>query len=240
VGSVVDVVAGLGPFFGFETYDAGAPADAGWRGMAELTADPAVLDARVAAVRERLAGGRDPGAVAWRVAASVAHLGLVARLVSPLLGLTACHHVAPAVTLADLRWRAELGGAFPLALPGSVVEPPPAGADAGLDALLDGVFAPLVEAVAAASVSRRVLWGNVASAAHGAAAAAALAGPAAGPAVRWAAGAFLGRPRLRGTWDVEPNGRFQRTSCCLIYRARPTGRAAVCGDCVLARPRRSA
>jgi hypothetical protein len=55
--------------------------------MSELVDAPRILRDRVAAVRARLAatGGQAPEAVELRVAASVTHLGLLARLVSPAL-----------------------------------------------------------------------------------------------------------------------------------------------------------
>ncbi len=74
-----------------------------------------VLAERVASVRAALAasGGRPAEAVELRVAASVAHLGLVARVVSPLLGLAALHRLpSRPPTLDDLRWHSALGGAF--------------------------------------------------------------------------------------------------------------------------------
>jgi ferric iron reductase protein FhuF len=103
--------------------------------------------------------------------------------------------------------------ADPLRLPGSAVE-------AITDACLAGY-----------SVSPRVLWGNVASAAHSAAV---LVGTSrtdlAGPA-RSAADRLLADDRVEGgTLRSEPG--FRRRSCCLIYRLSGST-AAVCGDCVL-------
>jgi hypothetical protein len=92
--------------------------------MAELTDDSGVLDARVAAVRQALAagGGQRPEAVELRVAASVAHLGLVARIISPYLALAALEGWVPErLALADLRWQPALGGPYPLSLPAPVL-----------------------------------------------------------------------------------------------------------------------
>ncbi|MFJ2954511.1 (2Fe-2S)-binding protein [Streptomyces sp. NPDC087270] len=131
-------LAELGPFFAVEAIKAVEPVQAAgraeaagegpgpWRSMAELAdpADPAdgsgALAARVAAVRGVLAagGGQPAEAVEERVAASVVHLGLVARLLSPYLALAVLYGRAPGrVRLADLRWRPALGGPYPLALP---------------------------------------------------------------------------------------------------------------------------
>jgi hypothetical protein len=125
------VLAELGPFFAVRTHGAraadpeegGTPpaaARAPWRSMGELTDGPDVLAGRVAAVRGLLAagGGQPPEAVEPRVAASVTHLGLVARVVSPYLALAVLHGRVPlALRLADLRWQPTLGGPYPLSLP---------------------------------------------------------------------------------------------------------------------------
>jgi ferric iron reductase protein FhuF len=72
-------------------------------------------------------------------------------------------------------------------------------------------------------VSNQILWGNVASALHGAAA---LIGE------HTAVDQLMSRPPLRGTGSII-DGQFRRRTCCLIYRAAP-GR--FCGDCVLVKP----
>ncbi|GES29992.1 (2Fe-2S)-binding protein [Streptomyces angustmyceticus] len=271
-------VAVLGPFFAFETHAAGTQPAAPWRTLREVAREESgVLRERVAAVRASLAarGGRPAEAVELRVAASVAHLGLVARVLSPVLGLTALYGPPPQPpTLDDLRWHSGLGGAFALSLPretvtGVAARPSRHGSGAGAGAgnddgartaapaqdgaaadtegaraaeeLLDGPVRELTDAVAAFSVSRRVLWGNVASAVHGAAAGIASAAPALARPARTAALLFLHHPRLRDAHTLDdvtgsPNSRFQRRSCCLIYRAAPDDAGATCGDCVLVRP----
>lgn len=98
--------------------------------MGELTDGPQVLAARVAAVRAALAagGGQPTEAVELRVAASVTHLGLVARIVSPYLALAVLYGRAPArVHLADLRWQPTFGGPYPLSLPHPADEGPALG-----------------------------------------------------------------------------------------------------------------
>ncbi|MHA6761117.1 (2Fe-2S)-binding protein [Streptacidiphilus sp. PAMC 29251] len=250
---VLREVAALGPFFGFETHPARAPLTGAWRPMAELVQDPAVLRDRAEAVRTYLAagGGRPAGALELRVGASVAQLGLVARLLSPALGFAALHGRPLVVGLDRLRWQPLLGGGFPLSLPEEAVQaalelpqadPRELGGLLG-QGLLDGPVRALVEAAAELSVSRQVLWGNVASAVNGAASA--LAATAPGPVAaggRALAAALLEQPALRGaSTGAQPGpgapGGFRRRSCCLIYRAAPTGvgaGAALCGDCVLA------
>ncbi|WP_260636995.1 (2Fe-2S)-binding protein [Streptomyces angustmyceticus] len=237
-------VAALGPFFAFETHAADSQPAAPWRTLREVAREESgVLRERVGAVRASLAarGGRPAGAVELRVAASVAHLGLVARVLSPVLGLTALYGPPQPPTLDDLRWHSGLGGAFALSLPRETVTGTDTGGARAAEELLDGPVRELTDAFAAFSVSRRVLWGNVASAVHGAAAGIASAAPAPARPAHAAALLFLHHPRLRDAHTLDdapgsPNTRFRRRSCCLIYRAAPDAAGATCGDCVLVRP----
>jgi hypothetical protein len=183
--------------------------------MRELVDDPTVLADRVHAVRTHLAAGRPADAVELRVAASVTHLGLTARLISPALATDA----VPDLDLRTTWWQPMLGGPFPLSI---------ADTTAGLDQLLDGPLTTLVTITRPFGVSDQILWGNVASALHGAAA---MIGERANDAVDQ----LMSRPRLRGT-GTSTDGRFRRRTCCLIYRAAPGRDGAVCGDCVLLRP----
>ncbi|MET7799906.1 (2Fe-2S)-binding protein [Streptomyces decoyicus] len=239
-------VSALGPFFTFETHAAGSEPLTPWRKLSEVAREGSgALEERVASVRAALAagGGRPTEAVELRVAASVAHLGLVARVISPLLGLAALRRLpSRPPTLDDLRWHSGLGGAFALSLPRetvAAVATDDAGSVAGAGAagaLLEGPVRALVDAVAAFSVSRRILWGNVASAVNGATAGIVSAAPALARPARTAALLMLRQPQLRDAHTLDPrNGRFRRRSCCLIYRAAPDAAGAVCGDCVLVR-----
>ncbi|MEU8782394.1 (2Fe-2S)-binding protein [Streptomyces sp. NPDC048637] len=239
-------LAALGPFCAFETHATGAEPVAPWRKLSEVAQEGSgVLRERVASVRASLAAnsGRPPGAVEPRVAASVAHLGLVARVISPVLGLAALHGLpSRPLTRDDLWWGSALGGAFRLSLPREKVTPVsgggtrPAGAIAA--DMLAGPVRDLVDAFAPFSVSRRILWGNVASAVNGAATGITAAAPSLAQPARAAALAFLQQPPLRDTHTLDTrNGRFTRRSCCLIYRAAPDAAGAVCGDCVLMRGR---
>ncbi|WP_148588666.1 (2Fe-2S)-binding protein [Streptomyces sp. WAC01526] len=239
-------LAALGPFCAFETHPAGSEPSPPWRPLSEAAQEGSgVLRGRVASVRASLAAnsGRPPEAVAPRVAASVAHLGLVARVISPVLGLAALHGLpSRPLTLGDLWWGSALGGAFRMSLPREAVTPV-AGGDtrtAGAIAadMLDGPVRALVDAFAPFSVSRRILWGNVASAVNGAATGITAAAPGLEQPARAVALAFLRQPQLRDTHTLEThNGRFTRRSCCLIYQAAPNAAGAVCGDCVLVRGR---
>ena len=246
-------LAALGPFFTAESHEPGSAAIAPWRPMSELADGPAVLADRVHAARAFLAAGsdQDTETVELRVAASVIHLGLVARTASPVLALAVLHGRTGPVTLRDLRWAPTTTPAstFPLSIAETVLreQVPVPGAAPELLAhavgagLIECVVTELCEAARPFAVSSRVLWGNVASALGGACTALADARPEHGPYIRAVLTALLGHPRLVATAQVGLDERFQRRSCCLIYRAAPDRAGAVCGDCVLlGRPRRPA
>lgn len=180
-------------------------------------------------VERALAVQRALGGVELRVAASVTQLGLVGRLLSPAIGAALID--GRLLAMADARWQPVLG-AFPLALAdlggvpydGSLVE-------ALGRTLVDTLVRDLVELTAALSVSRRVLWGNVASSVIGAVAMVTRARPdLAAPAAELRDG-LLGLPALSGT----VSGDLRRRSCCLIWRAGPASPKALCGDCVISR-----
>ncbi|MFE2375271.1 (2Fe-2S)-binding protein [Streptomyces sp. NPDC059398] len=215
-------------------------------------------------VREWLAaaGGQPPEAVETRVAASVAHLGLAARLVSPALAAAVLYGLVPAPGLADLRWQPVTGGPVPLSLPadafterafveGAVTDgasavgaltgelssaAPPARLAAELGSrLVDGPLSELAHAMAEFSVSPHILWGNTASAVNGAATMITASRPNLTARTRAISSLLLARPPLRDASSVRPDGVFRRRSCCLIYRAAPGAAGALCGDCVLSR-----
>jgi FhuF-like iron-sulfur protein len=214
-----------------------------WRPFTELLDQPDRLDARIHAVRTALAAnaGRPPSDIDPRVAASVAHLGLVARLLAPTIAAAALGH-GP---LTDPWWQDHLGGPFPLSAanpaPDQALDPafgpvadPPADQVAGR-ILFSGSTMDLLTtaAVTRFPIAPRVLWGNVASATNSAAQLVAATRPDLAAAARDAANAILADPRVEeGRLRAGPS--FRRRSCCLIYRLSGT-RRAVCGDCVLAR-----
>ena len=215
-----DQLAAFGPFFGV-VRQADSPA-APWRPMAELADDPSVLAARVDRVRSALAasGQRRPEQIDGRVAASVAHLGLVARLIAPMIG-TAALGEPVSWSRADLSWQDQLGGPYPLAVSTSATAGPPA-----VETITE-VFAPF-------GVSPQVLWGNVGSAANSAAKQIIQARPdLTGPAGK-AADAVLADSRVDGG-VLRSGPAFRRNSCCLIYQLAD-GAGGYCGDCVLTAP----
>jgi hypothetical protein len=231
-------LAQLGPYFALQCHEPRLTRPEPWLPLAALLREPAVLTGRIGQVRAGLAaaGGRAPGQVEFRVAASVAHLGVSARLLAPALGaevLGARLRLDP----GQLWWVPELGGPFRLSVPVTALTVPGPGlaAPPGLVAgLLAGPVSELTSAVAARSVSPRSLWGNVASAIGGAAAMISAARPDLAPRARAAAAAALGFPALAGASDGPPGtADFRRRSCCLIYRLAAPPDTGLCGDCVL-------
>ena len=223
-------LAALGPYFAVDVHRPGSPPLPPWQPLGELVSSPGALAVRIGEVRERLAAaGCPPGSVEFRVAASIAQLGLCARLLSPALGAAAAGRALP-VDTAQARWIPALGGPFRLSLPDTALT-----AEAGTAttaALLAGPITQIVRAVEAMAVSPRVLWGNVASAVNGAATMIAAARPDLASSAARAAAILLGQPVLSGTYQASPLTGFRRRNCCLIYRLSPSA-PAYCGDCVL-------
>ena len=216
-------LAALGPFFAVEVHEPLTAVTPPWLAFTELLGD---LDSRVQPVRSALAlgGDRSESDIELRVAASVAHLGVVARLLAPAIGAMALGERGLSLDVADVRWQNQLGGPFPLS---TVIRP-------GRSILLrgDAVEALTLGFAGTYSLSEQVLWGNVGSAANGAAGLIATTRPDLARRARMAADTVLADPRVDGG-ELRSGAHFRRKSCCLLYRL--TGdRIAVCGDCVLA------
>jgi hypothetical protein len=234
---VLGKLATLGPFFAVHAHAPGEPPDAPWHPGTELTTPSGALRDRIRVVRAALAeqAGLDAEDAELRVAASIAHLGLVARLASPAIAVMAAgYHF-------DMRpggvwWQDAIGGPVLLSVPESAIRGPGYGTAAPAQ-VIDDVVAPLTAAVAElVSVSQRVLWGNVASAVTGAAAQIARQRPEFARQAWLTARAAFKHKGLSG--ERTPAGPvFRRTSCCLRYRLI-RGTDALCGDCVLTQARR--
>ncbi|MFJ5557113.1 (2Fe-2S)-binding protein [Streptomyces sp. NPDC093250] len=184
-------------------------------------------------VRRVAAALRTPEA---RVAASVAHQGLAARLCSVALGSAALYGAVPDLGPHLLRWDPEAGAPDDLWL--TEVRPLPGDAPILADLVLRGHLEPLAEALRSRHrVAPGLLRGNAASA---------LAG-AARELNHWArrhgrtdvaaraaslSRALLADPLLAGAGTLTGTA-FRRRSCCLYYRVPGGG---VCGDCCFARP----
>ncbi|AKJ09225.1 ferric iron reductase [Streptomyces incarnatus] len=194
---------------------------------------PDALAARVAVVAERL-GTSEP-----RVAASIAHQGLAARLWSAALGCAVRYGRLPDLDPRLLRWDPLAGAPDDLCL--TELRPLPGDAAGLAAAVLHGHLEPLTEALRAGYGSAPgLLWGNAGSA---------LAG-AAREVDRWARAHgrtdLAGRARaltdelfahpLLRTTGTRTGTAFRRRSCCLYYRVPGGG---VCGDCCFTRPPRS-
>jgi hypothetical protein len=231
---VIEEIAALGPFFGVRTHPVGEAPPLPWQPM-----DERQLGERVTAVRGWLAaaGGQPTGSVELRVAASVAHLGLAARLVSPALAAAVLHRRPLSCDLGDLRWQPVLGGPVPLSLPADAFGAPRTRKSDGpgllLGRLVDGPLAELARRFEQFGVSPHILLGNTASAVNGAATMIAAARPRLALRTAEFTASLLSRPPLRAQYGRASDGGFRRRSCCLIYRAAPSGRGALCGDCAL-------
>ncbi|MER5886458.1 (2Fe-2S)-binding protein [Streptomyces sp. NPDC001941] len=216
----------VGGFFALRT---DAPDGARGVPLARLYAgDTAPLTARVDRVAARLA------APERRVAASIAHLGLAARLWSTALGPAVLHGRFPALGPGELHWDGERSSPDDLWWSGTATRPATA-ADLH-EAVVEAHLDPLARAFARdGRVARGLLRGNEGSA---------LAG-AVRELTRWArredrpeaarrawelADALFATRELTGT--VSGPDRRRRT-CCLYYRCPGGG---LCGDCVFDRP----
>jgi FhuF 2Fe-2S C-terminal domain len=218
----------LGPFFQVDRKT--WPEATTW---ADLTGDTDVLSRRVAEVRAVLCAGPGAPVVEPRVAASLTQLGLVARLVSPLLGAWLLTGLLPVAPAEQVYLRPSGSNPIPICFDGAVgVAVPQAGELAGELAAswLRPVIEPLADAVRRPfSLSRRVLEGNVSSAVAGALRMASAARPEVARRAEEILDVLLAGP-LAGTGRRLPDGRFVRRSCCLLYRLPGAG---TCLDCIL-------
>lgn len=230
--------AAAGPFYVLETErppdgTAGGPQ---WWPFAELVADGGnLLRQRISAVTAVLAErtGTAPEQIDARAAASLVHLGLSARLVSPPLACAVLGGAVANLATDGLLWRDVLGP-VPLTQPNLTVDridrdDPDEIADALGRAFATGPVVGLTEAVAATGVSRQVLWGNVASSFAAAANGLVRFAPDRAGVLSRVVERVFAYPPLRGHGTFGP--AFKRTSCCLYYRVPGGG---YCGDCVLA------
>ncbi|WP_432122346.1 (2Fe-2S)-binding protein [Streptomyces sp. S1] len=182
------------------------------------------LTARVDRVAARL------GAPERRVGASVAHLGLAARLWSTALGPAALYGRFPDTDPAELYWDGALTSPDDLWWAGSATRP---GTAADLRAAVqEAHLVPLHAALRRdGRISPRLLWGNAGSALAGALReltrwARAHGRPDAADRAAALVAELLDHPDLAGT---VRGPRLRRASCCLYYRCSGGG---LCGDCV--------
>ncbi|MEU5254387.1 (2Fe-2S)-binding protein [Streptomyces longwoodensis] len=204
--------------------------------LADAYADgaPDGPDSLAARLRKVAAG---TGAPEERVAASVAHLGLAARLAATALGCAALHDAVPDLAPGLLRW--DPGATAPDDLWLADVRPRPA--ERIGEVLLDGHLLPLARVLADRHrLAPGLLRGNAASAVAGAARqldrwAHDRGRPDVARRTATAVERLFAHPYLSGTGTFT-GPAFRRRSCCLYYRV-PAG--GVCGDCCFTRPPRS-
>jgi FhuF 2Fe-2S C-terminal domain len=214
IAAALAAAAAHGPYFGTDPAPGG-----GWLRLSDVHL---VWPGRVAATGAALARAYGVPAVEPRVAASVAHLGLVARLVAPVVALAAGAGLVLDGAPAAVWWQPVLGRPCPLSFPDPTGDRPDrADLAARLGASLHTLAAPVTAAAGgSARLPDGLLRGNVMS---GIAGAIGQLGTD-----RRLLDDLLATRHFAGTgrWD---GGRFRRRSCCLIYRAG----GGICGDCCL-------
>ncbi|WP_424569091.1 (2Fe-2S)-binding protein [Streptomyces sp. CH-036] len=220
-------LASVGGFFALRTTPV---PDGGHRPLERLYAgENAPLAARVDRVAERL---RAPER---RVAASIAHLGLAARLWSIALGPAALFGRIPALAPGGLHWDPSSTSPDDLWLAGTAELP---GTAARIrEEVQHGHLVPLADAFRRdGNISPQLLRGNAGSALAGAvrelvAFARAEDRPDVAARARALAAELFDDETLRDTGS--PHGpAFRRRSCCLYWRCPGGG---LCGDCVFDR-----
>lgn len=226
---VLSAARALGPFFAVA-----ADAAPGWVTWAALV-DGGPLQQRITDVRATLAAAPGAPDVDRRVAASLTHLGLVARLLSPVLGAALLCGALPVAAPEQVHLKLSGANPLPLALPAARTVPV-AGPGALADALDRSWLIPAVqplsaEVAARTGLSAQVLDGNTISAIAGALGMAAAAAPELTTLAAATLDAMLEDGTLAGTGARRGDGSFVRRSCCLFYRLPG---ARTCGDCILA------
>ncbi|MCF6385742.1 (2Fe-2S)-binding protein [Mycobacterium sp. MBM] len=175
---------------------------------------------------------RIPGdRVEARVAASSFHLGVAARLLSPMIAGALCHRAIPVLTADNLFFTApDHAPVFAVADVDMRSAPDTASAAHTISAALAELFDPLhVSLRNVAALSAHVSTGNLASAANGAVTVLAMTRPDVEPAGRALIAALLAEAPLAGAGRIE-HQTFTRRSCCLFYKVPGAG---LCGDCVI-------
>ncbi|AUG75789.1 hypothetical protein CFP65_0862 [Kitasatospora sp. MMS16-BH015] len=230
----------MGPYFAVGLGAPGEPAPGGFTPIRELYAPGGPLTVRVAAATGQLRTSET------RVAVSVLHLGLAARLWSVALGAAALGPGLPELGPDTLHHRWPADGPLELWLPAPEPEPAaghaPDLATAVHRTVIGGHLTPLHDTLRAITpIAPRLLWGNAASALTGSLqilhTRIAPTHPAAAATALRVTQQLLAATPLLGTGVLAPDEfsppsapqRFRRSTCCLYYRL-PAG--GTCGDCV--------
>lgn len=225
MGVDLEELGSVGGFFALRT---GGPSAAHVPLARVYAGEAASLADRADTVAARL------GAPERRVAASIAQLGLAARLWSVALGSAALHGRLPDLDAEQLCWDPARIPPDDLCL--TDPRPLPATAETVREAVQYGHLVPLAHALRRdVRISPRLLWGNAGSALAGSVrelhswARRSGRPEVAERASALAAGLFA-HPDLSGT--VQGHA-LRRRSCCLYYRCPGGG---LCGDCVFDHP----
>ena len=160
------------------------------------------------------------GPVSRRVALSATQLGIVARLVVPVVAARALGHDVDFPRLADLWFRDVL----PAPVPVSVAWQP------GPAKIAGSAVEEITHAFVAAGLSKIIAWDNLASAVSTSVIMVTRCRPDLRRAAIDAATDMLVLVDPRPGITTGPG--FRRRSCCLYYQASGS-RIACCGDCVL-------
>jgi FhuF 2Fe-2S C-terminal domain len=233
---VLTDIAMLGPFFSVQAHLPGEHPHPPWLPVGALASRPEPMRRRISAVRHALAAdaGSRAEQIEVRVAASAAHFGMVARLVSPTLAALAFGYQL-GTDPSELWWQDVLGGPYPLSVPVPVHDPDSRSraAETACRQLIAEVIEPVTSVVTElVPMSTRVLWGNVASAVNSASMLIAARKPEAADTAQRTAEILFRTPQLR-TERSQPGPGFRRSSCCLFYRLSAEKSKSTCDDCVL-------
>jgi len=221
-------IAELGEYFAL-------PSIAGGPEISALLHDRAAVVELVDRTRSAIAASRncDPGSIPVRMAASSFQLGVVARLLSPVVGAAVALGEVPLLTPGSVRWQPtqdhvpRFGTSELEWAPAST---PRRAAELISASLLSTVFAPLNDTLRSAlSLSTHITRGNAISAANGAVTVMSLSRRELEVPGRALVTALLDTEHLVRTGDFV-HGMFVRRSCCLYYQAPQSG---FCQDCLL-------
>jgi ferric iron reductase protein FhuF len=233
---VLNEVAQIGDFFALDRPDlAGIP-------LRRLVDSSEVYHARIDATGIALSRllNLDPDELPRRPLASLAFLGISARLVAPALAAAAIYRLVPELTLDNVN-EAELAvGRVVLHLTEfHGLDPTPTSEIADLADLIDGhllqgPLAGLVSAFAAReALHPRLLWGNVASTVASSAKLVGRHRPGHTDTTNELARLILDRTPLSECGYLTQDDQvldYHRRSCCLYYQFPNAG---TCGDCPL-------
>ena len=210
-----------------------------WRSHSDLLSGPNLISF-VDLTRTAIANSCqcDLDQISLRVAASAFQLGIASRVLSPLIGTIICNNALPVIDPSNLYWRS--AGHHPTFSVGDTtlleVHSTEHAAQALSDYILKPIVAPLNDGLRTlASLSPKVAWGNVVSAANGAVTVLSMSRPHLQQAGRDLVRALTETQALSGTGAFN-HGAFRRRSCCLFYQVPGSG---LCGDCVLTGPETS-